>query len=437
MFLSKRFITFLCIACFLTSLGRLWPFFYVVGGITIAVLIVSFIIDLFSIYSDDAGILCKREMAERFSNGDENIVKLHITSLYDRDVTVSVIDEIPVEFQNRHFKLNEFLHSKEETTLSYSLIPKRRGSYSFENIHIYVHSIWHFCERRFTIKTPMAVKVYPSFLYIRNMQLLSIENKSLECGIKLVRRLGSSMEFDQIKEYVPGDDYRKINWKASARKNLLMTNLYRDEQSQLIYNVIDKGRGMQHTFNQMSLLDYAINSSLALSYMALQHRDNPGLITFEKNIDSFVPASRNINQMESIMNTLYKESTTYIQSDYAALYGHIRKNVNKRSLIVIYTMFDTNVAMERELPYLRKLASNHVVLVVFFKDKELQLAAQTKPVKKLDYFDHVILENMEFEKKMIVRNLYRYGIHSILTEPENLTVNVVNKYIDMKARNII
>ncbi len=437
MFISKRFIILLCIACGLIAMGLLWPFFYTIGGIALGALILGWAYDLLSIYPNVAGIECERVLSERFSNGDANVVKLHLTNLYDRDVNVSIIDEIPVEYQNRNFLISDSLKRNESKIVHYFLYPKERGSYLFQKIHVYVHSKMHLSERRFSFDTPTSVKVYPSFSYIRNMQLLSIENKNRECGIKLVRKLGSSMEFDQIKEYVPGDDYRKINWKASARRNQLMSNLYQEEQSQHIYNVIDKGRGMQHTFNGMSLLDYSINATLALSYMAIQHRDNAGLITVEKSIDTFIPAGKNVHQMEHIMETLYKEKTSFIQSDYGALYELIRKKVNKRSLIVIYTTFDTNVSMERELPYLRKLASSHVVLVVFFKDKELRQMAEKDPIQKEDYFNQAIMQSFEFEKKMIVRNLQRYGIQSILTEPENLTVNVINKYIDLKARNVI
>lgn len=437
MFISKRFIILLCIACFLTVMGVLWPFFYAVGGVAICALLVGWAIDLFTVYPSKAGIDCTRDLAERFSNGDVNVVRLHLTNHYDRDVNISIIDEIPVEYQNRHFQIEDSLNFEESKTIQYQLIPKERGSYKFEKVHVYVHSAMHLCERRFSFNIPTEVKVYPSFSYIRNMQLLSIENKNRECGIKLVRRLGSSMEFDQIKEYVPGDDFRKINWKASARRNQLMSNLFQEEQSQHIYNVIDKGRGMQHTFNKMSLLDYSINATLALSYMVIQHQDNAGLITFEKNIDSYIPAGKNIHQMEYIMETLYKEKTSYIQSDYASLYELIRQKVNKRSLIIIYTTFDTNISMERELPFLRKLASSHVVLVVFFKDKELRQTAEKEPITMEDYFNQTVMQNVEFEKKMIVKNLHRYGIQSLLTEPENLTVNVINKYIDLKARNVI
>lgn len=437
MFLSRRFIQFLVACIFLIALGKLWPIFYTIGAIALLVLLVAVVTDLFSVYSKDADIECERIMSQRFSNGDPNTIILKIKSSYKRPVKVTIIDEIPVEFQNRNFSLQTILKKDKSEEVKYQLTPKRRGEYLFEKINIYVLSRWGLVERQFKIDTTMSVKVYPSFSFIRNMELLSIHNKNKECGIKQVRRIGNSMEFDQIKEYVIGDDFRTINWKASARKHELMCNVYMDEQSQQIYNVIDKGRGMQHTFDKMSLLDYAINASLALSYMTMQHSDNTGLITFEKQIDSFVPASRKANQLEILIENLYKEKTSYLQSDFSCLYEWVRLKVNKRSLFVIYTMFDTNISMERQLPYLRKLATNHVVLVVFFKDKELAELSAKKPSSEQEYFDHVVAENIEFEKKMIVKNLRRYGIQSILTQPENLTVDVINKYLSLKAQRVI
>lgn len=437
MFLTKRFLIILTALLSFTAMGMLWPIFYKIGVGGILLFLAACLRDLFSLYSKEADVTCERELQNRFSNGDPNPIVLHMKSLYKRPVAVKIIDEIPVEFQDRAFGLKTVLPPSEAVKLSYELTPKRRGTYQMGNIHIYVSSLWGLLERRFTVEQPSSFKVYPSFLLIRNMEILSVENKAKVCGIKQVRRIGSSTEFDQIKEYVPGDDYRTINWKASARKHQLMCNLYTDEQSQQIFNVIDKGRGMQHTFQKMSLLDYAINASLALSYLTIQHSDHAGLVTFEQKVDSFVPASSKLNQLELIMEVLHKEEASYIQSDYSVLYELVRRKVNKRSLFVIYTTFDTNISMERQLPYLRKLASSHVVLVVFFQDDEMIKLVDKKPTTTEDYYVHVSAANIEYEKRMIVKNLRRYGIQSILTRPENLTVDVINKYLDLKAKRVI
>lgn len=434
MYLSYRFIRFLVAAGILTAVGNLWPIFYFIGGISIAVLLVAFLIDLLSVYTGDAWVTCERAVQKQFNNGEENTVKLKLLSTYKRNVRVEIIDELPIEFQVRDFKLFADLKPQQEKVVTYEVCPKKRGEYTFGDIRLYVFSIWGLVQRHFRVKSESVIRAVPSYSLIHNMELLSVENKTRECGIKRVRRIGSSTEFDQIKEYVPGDDYRTINWKASARKNQLMCNLYTDEQSQQVFNVLDKGRGMQHTFNRLSLLDYAINASLALSYMTIQHSDKAGLISFERSVETYVPANRQPTQMEILMTHLYKEQATFLQSDYSSLYETIKRKVNKRSLFVIYTTFDSAVSMERQLPYLRKISNSHLVLVVFFKDKEMRDMAQKRMNSEEEYFEHVVAENIEFEKRMIVQKLQRYGIQALLTEPENLTVNVINRYLEMKAR---
>jgi len=437
MFLTNRFIFYLVAATGVLALTHFWSWFLIIGIICLCITTLLFLYDLTSLYKRDAEIKCWRSCDERFSNGDENTICINLLSEYSKPVKVKIIDEIPVEFQERNFLLQTELLPNTPKQIQYTLTPKRRGEYVFNDLHVYVTSKLHLLERRFSFKESSKVKVFPSFSIIHNMELLSISNKMRECGIKSVRRIGHGKEFEQIKEYVRGDDYRTINWKATARKHGLMCNLYCDEQSQQIYNIIDKGRGMQHAFHNMTLLDYSINAALALSYVTLEHNDNAGLITFEKSIDSHVPASKAPKQMAKIMEVLYREDTSFIQSDYSTLYEYCNRKINKRSLMVIYTTFDSMISMERQLPYLRKLSVKHVVLVVFFKDKELDELIAKTPATKLEYFEHVTAEKFDFEKKLIVNSLQRHGIYSILTEPERLTINVINKYLEMKARQMI
>ena len=144
-----------------------------------------------------------------------------------------------------------------------------------------------------------------SFLYTdAALQLLAVSNRLQEAGVKRIRRLGHSMEFEQIKEYVRGDDYRTINWKATARKDGLMVNNYTDERSQQIYCLINKGRVMKMPFAGMTLLDYAINASLVLSNVALVKQDKAGLITFAENLDTFILADKKPTQMNLLLETL-------------------------------------------------------------------------------------------------------------------------------------
>ena len=151
----------------------------------------------------------------------------------------------------------------------YEVKPQERGEYNFGHINFFANGPLRMIQRRFVLGEEQTVKVYPSYIQMRKYQLLAIGNRLQETGVKRMRRLGHSMEFEQIKEYVRGDDYRTINWKATARKGDLMVNNYTDERSQQIYCLINKGRVMKMPFEGMTLLDYAINASLVLSSVAL------------------------------------------------------------------------------------------------------------------------------------------------------------------------
>src|SRR5690554_1430110 len=135
-------------------------------------------------------------------------------------------------------------------------------------------------------------------------------------GLKRTRKIGQSSEFEQIKEYVSGDDLRHVNWKAIAKKQHLMVNHYQEEKAQNVYLFLDKGRTMKMPFDGMSLLDYVINSALMLANIAVKKQDKAGLLTFEKKTDAFVKADNKPLQIRRIMEALYHIDTNFRESDY-------------------------------------------------------------------------------------------------------------------------
>jgi uncharacterized protein (DUF58 family) len=322
-------------------------------------------------------------------------------------------------------------------TQEYVLKPLSRGEYIFDNINAYVHAPLHLVKRRYTFPADEIVKVYPSYIQMRRYQLLAVSNRLQEVGVKRVRRLGHSMEFEQIKEYVRGDDYRTINWKATARKDSLMVNNYTDERSQQIYCIINKGRVMKMPFAGLTLLDYAINASLVLSNVALVKQDKAGVITFAEHLDTFVQADKKSTQMNLVLETLYKQQTRFLESDFEKLFSAIRNRITNRSLLILFTNFESMESLEREMPALKKIAHYHLLLVVFFENTELKALIEKKATKMEDIYIKTIAEKFAFEKRLMVKELHKNGILSILTSPENLTVNTVNKYLELKTRTSI
>ena len=382
-------------------------------------------------------ITAYRTCPDRFSNGDDNEVRITVENRLSIPVHVDIIDELPDIFQRRDVRFPVELKRGEKREIVYRLRPVRRGVYNFGRIRLFITSPLGLVTTRVTDGQPQEVKVYPSYLMLNQYELLAAHHNLTELGIKRVRRLGHHTEFEHIKEYVRGDDYRTINWKASARRHQIMVNTYQDERSQQVYSVIDKGRIMQSAFRGMTLLDYAINASLVLSYVALRREDKVGLATFSNHFETFLPASQQAGQMQQLLESLYRQATDFGESDYSALSVHLNKHITKRSLLILYTNFDSVVGMERQLEALKFLSNRHVVLAVFFENASLTAFAERKPRHLSDYFDQTLADKFIAEKQHVVNLLQRHGIYALLTAPERLSVDVINRYLEMKARHVI
>jgi uncharacterized protein (DUF58 family) len=417
-------------------LAFVFPFLIAIAKIIFLIIMALVAGDILSVFISGK-IFGNRQTPDRLSNGDANEIKIHLENHYSFPVRISIIDEIPFQFQLRDFEINDILPPRSEKTVRYFLKPVKRGEYSFGALNIYVQGLIGFVSRRFIFDQGKMVEVFPSFLQMRKYELLAISNRLSELGIKKIRKIGNNMEFEQIKEYVQGDDMRSINWKATARKGNFMVNQFQDEKSQQVYCLIDKGRSMKMPFEGMTLLDYAINASLVISSIALKKDDKAGLITFSSKIASFLPADKKSGQINKILQILYKEKTAYLESDSEMLYANIRNRINHRSLLLLFTNFETLSSMKRQLRHLRKLAADHLLVVVFFENTELKVLLEKRAANTEDVYLKTIAEKFAFEKKMIVKELQKYGIHSILTAPQNLTVNTINKYLEIKARNLI
>lgn len=436
MFLTRRFYIVLVAVILLVGSGYVFAPFFFIGRWMLVALALLLSADAYSLYRIH-GIRASRQCADRFSNGDENEVKIRVESSYPHPVSVEIIDEVPFVFQKRDVCFRTELQANEGKTIVYRLRPTRRGVYSFGAVRVFVTGRIGLLSRRYTCAEPQDVKVYPSYLMLRRYELLAISDNLTELGIKRIRRVGHHTEFEQIKEYVKGDDYRTINWKASARRHTLMVNVYQDERSQQIYSVIDKGRVMQQAFRGMTLLDYAINASLVLSYVAIRKEDKAGLVTFDERFDTFVPASKQPGTMQTLLEKLYNQQTVFGETDFSALCIHLNKHVGKRSLLVLYTNFASMGSMNRQLSYLKQLNRRHRLLVVFFEDADLKEYI-ARPAKDTEgYYRHVIAEKFAIEKRLIVSTLQQHGIHSLLTTPENLSIDVINKYLEMKSRQLL
>lgn len=435
--MSKRFYRLLVGLIVLFVFSYNFPLLFLILQWALLAFFVFTFIDYLSLFLRAKPITLERLTTERFSNGDHNEVKLRVVNQYPFTLRLELIDEVPIQFQERNFSVHLTVTPGESVEHRYSLRPVERGEYTFHDLHAFVQSPLRLVVRRITNPAAQTVKVLPGYLLLKKFELQAHSSNLTEAGAKKIRKIGHSLEFEQIKDYVNGDDIRSINWKATARKGQLMVNNFTDERSQQIYCIIDKGRVMKMPFEGMSLLDYAINASLILSRVALIKQDRAGLITFDEGMGNFLPADRRAAQMTNILETLYNQQTRFRESDFEKLYALIRTRITQRSLIVLFTNFESLSGLQRQLPYLRAIARNHLVLVVFFENTELRQLTEMPATDVETLYTKTIAGKFAHEKKQIVKELQQHGVFTILTAPQNLTVDTVNKYLELKARQAI
>ncbi len=437
LYLSSRVFYILAILSVLFLVSYWFHAVYPLAWLLVWGLMITFLFDIVILFNTRNGIEASRLLPEKFSNSDFNAIPVRVKNNYSFTTYTEIIDEIPVQFQKRDFLKTGVINPKSTLDFEYSLRPVKRGEYIFGHLHVYAMTKINLVKRRYSFDKSAMVKVYPSFIQMKKYDFLAIDNKLTQFGLKKIRRIGHTMEFEQIKEYVIGDDVRTINWKATAKHGNLMINQFQDEKSQPIYSIIDESRVMKMPFKELSLLDYAINSTLAFSNIALKKNDKVGMLTFSKTVSNFLPASRKKTYINNVSETLYNVKTQFLDADFGLLYAHARRQINHRSLLLLYTNFEHISALKRQLPYLQTLAKKHLLVVIFFENTELHQLINYNAEDLEGIYDQTIAQQFAYDKKIMVKELQRHGIQTVLTSPEDLTVNTINKYLEIKARGLL
>ncbi len=433
---TRRFFTVaVCIvAAFI--LAHFFPVILPATRLLFFALLALTLLDLLFLFRNADGVIASRPLPERLSNGDNNPICIRIGNTYEFAVSLEVIDELPFQFQLRDTTFKRILPAGQRAAIDYVLRPTERGVYSFGKVNIYAASPLRLVKRRFQFEAPVEVPVYPSFLQMQRFEIMAASNRLHEVGVKKIRRIGHTMEFERIREYVMGDDPRTVNWRATARRGELMVNQYQDERAQPLYCLIDAGRVMEMPFEGLSLLDYSINASLVIGNVALKKQDRVGLISFSNTVNNVLPAEAGMRQLGNIMERLYALNTDYLETDFERLYIEVRRRVQQRSLLLLFTNFESPAALKRQLPYLKALARIHLLVVIFFENTELTSVASIQPTSVEDIYIKTIASQFIVQKQEIVSELRKHGIQSVLTRPEHLSVNTLNKYLELKARGL-
>lgn len=412
------------------------PFWF--GPVAIVFLGVLVIVDILNLYVSSKKLSAERFINDKLSLSDDQYISYKINNDGHVDLDTTIIDELPEQLQQRDFLFKHILLKDKEYIQKYKIRPTIRGLYNFGKLHIYINTLsLRLIEKRCSFELVKNIEVHPSFIQMKKFDLQIFNKVATMRGLKKIRRIGKTDEFEHIRNYNQGDNTKSINWKATSRRSELMINQFQDTRSQSVYCIVDKGRSMKMPFEELSLLDYAINSSLVLSNIILKKFDKAGLITFNESLGAIIRAENRTNQLSLISNALYNESTGFKESNFQSLYYHVRQKIRRRSVLLLFSNFEHSYDMKRALPYLKQLNKLHLLVVIFFTNTEL-LSASNKEIKKLsDIYSTTFAQKALVEKDLIAEEMFGHGIQVILSTPNELSINVINKYLEIKAKRML
>jgi uncharacterized protein (DUF58 family) len=400
--------------------------------------VVTILILLDFIYSPTAeDVHVERHCEERLSLLADNAVTLTITNRWEKELVGSIVDEYPDPGQAKP-EIHEFRIKPGRTQkFVYHYRPERRGDVVFPKVHVRVHGRMGFIIRRLTIPLETRAQVYPNLIQTRRWDLLARKGALFAAGFKPIGRFGRGTEFSQLRDYVPDDEFRFIDWKASARRGRLVSREYEVERSQPLALFIDCGRQMIGRIDEHTRLDYAINAALMLAYVAILKGDQVGLVAFGSKMQHYLAPRRGPVQLNRIIEALYDVQPSEVESDYAAAFRTFLATWRKRSLIALFSDVVDPSASSVLLAHLPSVHPRHLPLAVLLKDPELTSIERQVPSNAMELYEKSVASDLATSRELAARQLKQAGCLVIDVAPQELTVAVVNEYLRLKARSLI
>lgn len=421
----------------LLALGFGIPVCFQAGTVLTVILIFYTIVQVVLLAALQNNFSAQRELLEILSLGETHEVSVTVKNQTGIALYISIVEELPYQLVNPIKSLDYFFKAKESYNYTYNIKPRVRGKHRFGDFYLFLKLRFPVVERRVILHKNHEVDVYPSIINMKKFELYASKRISDGEGIKRIRKLGHGSEFEQIKNYVLGDDPRTINWKATARAGQFMTNHYQEERAQPVYQILDSSRVMKMPFNELTLLDHSINSALALSNIILKKSDKAGLIGFDKKVHTVIEANNGQLQLKNFLKSLYNQKISDHEANYEMLFLAIRRYITKRSFLMLYTNFESMYALKRVLPQLKALSKRHLLLLVIFENTELEELAKMKSKSLYDIYDQTMAQKLVIEKEQIHNELDKHGIMNISVTTETVSADVINQYLEVKSRGVI
>lgn len=437
-FVPSRAFVLLALAPLVLALGMLfdktllWPMLMTDAGIVLVALVDALLAwrPLFTV---------RRHAAQVFSIGRPNPVTLEVRSRTWRALTVQIKDDLFETAESTDFPITLEVPARTQKMVRYHVTPTRRGAFELSDHNLRYRSPLGLWIRQVRIPARTEVKVYPDVGAVRQYELLAREDRESSM-FRTSKRRGGESEFERLREYRRGDEYRSIDWKATARRQKIISREYQLESNQNVMLLLDAGRLMTAEMGGMSLFDHALNATLMLAHVAAKGGDNVGLLTFADDVRTYAPPEGGARAARRIVQAGYNLHPELIETNFEAAFQKLSVLVRKRTLVVLFTQILDDVAGKAIVRLARGLTPRHLPLFVLFRDADVDALLDPQAATKADeadlYVSSAAAELVSFRDR-IIRELKKQGALVLDVPTGELTPQLMNRYIEIKARHLL
>ncbi len=437
--LPSRFLLLLLAAPALLALGvladraLLMPLLALDGLIALVALVDA-------VWSRGVAVEVSRRAPEVFSLGEHNRVHLELRSRDGRARTVHLNDDLFHHGTSPDLPLEVEVPAHETVEASYRVVPQRRGGFALGDHFVRYPSRLRLWVRQVRIPAREPLRVYPDLAMIRTFELLARTNREYAL-VRATRLRGGESEFARLRDYTFDDDYRAIDWKASARRQKLTAREYQLESDQNVLFMLDSGRLMTAVVDQLSQFDHALNSALLMAHVATRGGDKVGILTFDEAVRSFVVPEGGPQASRRLVQASYDIEPRLVESNYEAACSHVALRLRRRALLVVFTQLVDDTSARALARHLRALSRRHLPLVVLLEDTDLLSMAEGTDVEGASKATTLYRRGAAAEllrwKSAAVRDLETAGALVLESPAKKLSGALINRYLEIKTRQLL
>jgi uncharacterized protein (DUF58 family) len=384
-----------------------------------------------------SGYRVRRVMPEPFSLGEHEEVKVVIENSAAAGLLATIADYAPADLTPQPREVAGTFDRNGRLELTYSTTSPRRGAYKFGPVDLQVSRRDGWWRRQVRLQHPHEVAVFPNVVAIKRMQLTLRRGLRVMAGLRRARPPGASTAFAGLRDYVRGDDIRRVSWTATARRDHPVVVEVEAERGQQVMIAIDCGRLMTAPAGELDKLDHAINAALMLAWVAQAYGDRVGLMTFDDRVTSFIKPERGSAQLRRITEELYAVKPEYVEPDFGHAFTHLSLRLGRRSMVVILTDVQDPEASKELVAHCLRLAARHLVLVVAMSDPSVVNARQAPVTTSSRAYEWAAAEEFMASRRESFELLRRGGVLGLDVVAGNLSPALVERYLELKERALL